>query len=83
MDGFRPTDEAFAKLKLGASSISSAFSKANLTDILFCNALEREGFSDKTATLVGDVPMVNGRLSGLMAFDCNLVRQMLRGTSHR
>ncbi|MFN2190252.1 MAG: fasciclin domain-containing protein [Candidatus Promineifilaceae bacterium] len=66
---FAPTDDAFAKLGLNADNISSAFSKADLTDILLYHALVGEVFSDKAAALAGDVSMANGQKAGLKVFD--------------
>ncbi len=62
---FAPTDDAFAKLGLDASNISSAFTKAELTDILLYHAIASEVFSDKALTLLGDVTMANGQMAGL------------------
>jgi uncharacterized surface protein with fasciclin (FAS1) repeats len=69
---FAPTDDAFAKLGLNAGNISSAFSKAALTDILLYHALEGEVNSDKALTLLGDVTMANGQQAGLKFFDGSL-----------
>ena len=69
---FAPTDDAFAKLGLNASNISSAFSKAEITDILLYHALEGEVNSDKALTLLGDVTMANGQQAGLKFFDGSL-----------
>lgn len=69
---FAPTDDAFAELGLNANNISSAFSKAEITDILLYHALEGEVNSDKALTLLGDVTMANGQLAGLKYFDGNL-----------
>jgi uncharacterized surface protein with fasciclin (FAS1) repeats len=66
---FAPTDDAFAKLGLNASNVASAFSKAELTDILLYHALSGEVNSDKALTLLGDVRMANGKLAGLKTFD--------------
>ena len=66
---FAPTDDAFAKLGLNADNIASAFSTAELTDILLYHVLGVEIFSDKALTLLGDVPMYNGKLAGLKFFD--------------
>jgi uncharacterized surface protein with fasciclin (FAS1) repeats len=65
---FAPTDDAFAKLGLNENNITSAFSKAELTDILLYHALEGEVSSDKALTLLGDVTMANGQKAGLKAF---------------
>ena len=69
---FAPTDDAFAKLGLNASNISSAFSKAEITDILLYHALEGEVNSDKALTLLGDVTMANGQQAGLKFFGGSL-----------
>jgi uncharacterized surface protein with fasciclin (FAS1) repeats len=69
---FAPTDDAFAELGLNASNISSAFSKAEITDILLYHALEGEINSDKALTLLGDVTMANGQKAGLKFFDGSL-----------
>lgn len=66
---FAPTDDAFAKLGLNENNIASAFSKAELTDILLYHALEGEVFSDKAKSLVGDVTMANGQQAGLKVFE--------------
>ncbi len=66
---FAPTDDAFAKLGLDASNVASAFSKAELTDILLYHVLEGEVNSDKALTLQGDVTMANGKLAGLKYFN--------------
>jgi uncharacterized surface protein with fasciclin (FAS1) repeats len=69
---FAPTDDAFAKLGLDASNVASAFSKADLTDILLYHALGSEVTSTKALTLLGDVTMANGKLAGLKYFDGNI-----------
>ncbi|MFN2221275.1 MAG: fasciclin domain-containing protein, partial [Candidatus Promineifilaceae bacterium] len=69
---FAPTDDAFAKLGLNADNISSAFTKAEITDILLYHALEGEVNSDKALTLLGDVTMANGAKAGLKFFDGSL-----------
>jgi transforming growth factor-beta-induced protein len=69
---FAPTDSAFADLGLNASNISSAFTKAEITDILLYHALEGEVNSDKALTLLGDVTMANGEQAGLKFFDGSL-----------
>jgi uncharacterized surface protein with fasciclin (FAS1) repeats len=66
---FAPTDDAFAKLGLDANNVTSAFSKAELTDILLYHALSGEVNSDKALALLGDVTMANGQIAGLKAFD--------------
>jgi transforming growth factor-beta-induced protein len=69
---FAPTDDAFAKLGLNADNIATAFSKAELTDILLYHVLTEEIFSDKALTLLGDVTMANGQEAGLKYFDGEL-----------
>ena len=69
---FAPTDDAFAKLGLNADNVASAFSKADLTDILLYHALDSEVTSAKALTLLGDVTMANGKVAGLKYFDGNL-----------
>jgi len=69
---FAPTDDAFAKLGLNADNVASAFSKADLTDILLYHALDSEVTSAKALTLLGDVTMANGKLAGLKYFDGSL-----------
>ena len=66
---FAPTDDAFAKLGLNAANVASAFSKAELTDILLYHVLPVEVNADKALTLQGDVAMGNGKLAGLKYFD--------------
>lgn len=66
---FAPTDGAFAKLGLNASNVASAFTKAELTDILLYHVLDSEVFSDKALALLGDVTMANGQIAGLKFFD--------------
>jgi len=66
---FAPTDDAFAKLGLNAHNITTAFSKADLTNILLYHALSGEVFSDKAAALAGDVTMANGQKAGLKVFE--------------
>jgi uncharacterized surface protein with fasciclin (FAS1) repeats len=66
---FAPTDDAFAKLGLNANNIASAFSTAELTDILLYHVLGAEVNSDKALTLLGDVTMYNGQKAGLKFFD--------------
>jgi transforming growth factor-beta-induced protein len=66
---FAPTDDAFAKLGLNAQNIASAFSTAELTDILLYHVLGAEVNSDKALTLLGDVTMYNGKLAGLKYYN--------------
>ena len=69
---FAPTDDAFAKLGLNANNVASAFSKADLTNILLYHALDSEVNSDKAKAAVGDITMANGELAGLKYFDGSL-----------
>ena len=69
---FAPTDSAFAELGLDAKNISSAFSKAEITDILLYHALEGEVSSEKALSLLGDVTVANGQKAGLKYFDGTL-----------
>ena len=69
---FAPTDDAFAKLGLNADNIASAFTKAELTDILLYHVIDGEIFSDKALTLLGDITMMNGQLAGLKFYDGNI-----------
>jgi uncharacterized surface protein with fasciclin (FAS1) repeats len=66
---FAPTDDAFAKLGLNADNIGSAFTTAELTDILLYHVLGMEVNSDKALTLQGDVTMYNGQKAGLKYFN--------------
>ncbi len=65
---FAPTDAAFAKLGLNPNNIATAFSKAELTDILLYHAIPGKINSDKALTLLGDVVMANGKKAGLKFF---------------
>jgi transforming growth factor-beta-induced protein len=65
---FAPTDAAFAKLGLNAGNIASAFTKAELTDILLYHALAGEVTSSKARALLGDITMANGQKAGLKFF---------------
>ena len=65
---FAPTDDAFAKLGLNADNIATAFTKAELTNILLYHVIDGEVFSDKALTLLGDVTMMNGQTAGLKFF---------------
>lgn len=69
---FAPTDDAFAKLDLNEDNIASAFSKAELTDILLYHVLTTDVTSAKAKTMLGDITMANGRLAGLKFFDGTL-----------
>jgi uncharacterized surface protein with fasciclin (FAS1) repeats len=66
---FAPTDAAFAKLGLNADNIASAFSKAELTNILLYHVLPVEVSSYKALTLLGDVTMGNGQTAVLKSFE--------------
>jgi len=65
---FAPTDDAFAKLGLNPNNVATAFSKAELTDILLYHALSSEVTSEKAKALAGDVTMANGQKAGLKVF---------------
>jgi transforming growth factor-beta-induced protein len=69
---FAPTDDAFAKLGLNASNVASAFTKAELQDILLYHVLEGSVTSDAAKTVLGDITMANGKLAGLKFFDGSL-----------
>jgi transforming growth factor-beta-induced protein len=69
---FAPTDDAFAKLGLNADNIASAFTKAELTDILLYHALDSEVTSAVAKTAQGDITMANGKIAGLKYFDGSL-----------
>jgi uncharacterized surface protein with fasciclin (FAS1) repeats len=69
---FAPTDDAFAKLGLNADNIASAFTKAELTDILLYHALDSEVTSAVAKTAQGDITMANSKIAGLKYFDGNL-----------
>jgi uncharacterized surface protein with fasciclin (FAS1) repeats len=69
---FAPTDDAFAKLNLNAHNIASAFTKAELTDILLYHVLAGGVTSDVAKTVLGDITMANGKLAGLKFFDGSL-----------
>ena len=69
---FAPTDDAFAKLGLDANNVASAFSKAELTDILLYHAIPASVSSAEAKTLLGDVTMANGQIAGLKYFDDSL-----------
>ncbi len=66
---FAPTDEAFAKLGLNPDNVATAFSKAELTDILLYHAISGEVTSEKAKALVGDVTMANNQKAGLKVFE--------------
>jgi uncharacterized surface protein with fasciclin (FAS1) repeats len=69
---FAPTDDAFAKLGLNENNITSAFSKAELTDILLYHAIDGAVSSEEAFALVGDITMANGQQAGLKAFEGDL-----------
>ena len=69
---FAPTDDAFAKLGLDANNITSAFSKAELTDILLYHALTSKVDAAAALGSVGDITMANGQKAGLKEFEGNL-----------
>ncbi|MDT8304690.1 MAG: fasciclin domain-containing protein [Anaerolineae bacterium] len=69
---FAPTDAAFAKLGLDASNIASAFTTAELTDILLYHVLTTPVSSADAKASVGDIVMGNGEKAGLKFFEGNL-----------
>lgn len=69
---FAPTDDAFAKLGLDETNIASAFSKADLTDILLYHVLTTPVSSTEAKASQGDIVMGNGKLAGLKYFDGNI-----------
>jgi uncharacterized surface protein with fasciclin (FAS1) repeats len=69
---FAPTNDAFAKLGLDASNIGSAFSKAELTDILLYHVLKANVSSAEAKANQGDITMANGKIAGLKYFDGSL-----------
>jgi transforming growth factor-beta-induced protein len=69
---FAPTDDAFAKLGLNPHNVASAFTEAELTDILLYHVLEGGVTSEQAKTLLGDVKMFNGKLAGLKFYDGSL-----------
>jgi uncharacterized surface protein with fasciclin (FAS1) repeats len=69
---FAPTDDAFAKLGLDASNVGSAFSKAELTDILLYHVLTAPVSSEEAKASQGDIVMGNGKIAGLKYFDGSL-----------
>jgi len=69
---FAPTDAAFAKLDLNADNIASAFTKAELTDILLYHALPAKVSSAEAKAAVGDITMANGDIAGLKYFEGDL-----------
>ena len=69
---FAPTDDAFAKLDLNEDNIASAFSKAELQDILLYHVLEGSVSSAEAKAAVGDITMANGKLAGLKVYEGDL-----------
>jgi transforming growth factor-beta-induced protein len=69
---FAPTDAAFAKLGLNASNIASAFTTAELTDILLYHVLTTPVSSAQARASVGDIVMGNGQKAGLKYFEGSL-----------
>ena len=69
---FAPTDDAFAKLDLDAQNIGSAFSKAELTDILLYHVLPVRVSSVEAKASQGDITMANGAIAGLKFYDGSL-----------
>lgn len=69
---FAPTDAAFAKLGLNASNIASAFTAAELTDILLYHVLTTPVSSAQAKASVGDIVMGNGQRAGLKYFEGSL-----------
>jgi uncharacterized surface protein with fasciclin (FAS1) repeats len=66
---FAPTDGAFAKLGLNPHNVASAFTSAELTDILLYHVLPASVTADEAKASVGDITMYNGKLAGLKVFD--------------
>ena len=54
------------------TSIGSAFSKAELTDILLYHVLDSAVTADEAKASTGDIVMANGKLAGLKYFDGDL-----------
>lgn len=69
---FAPTDAAFAKLGLDETNIASAFTKAELTDILLYHVLTSAVSSEKAKANQGDIVMGNGKIAGLKYFKGSL-----------
>ena len=69
---FAPTDDAFAKLGLDETNIASAFTKAELTDILLYHVLTAPVSSEEAKASLGDITMGNGQIAGLKYFDGSL-----------
>jgi uncharacterized surface protein with fasciclin (FAS1) repeats len=69
---FAPTDDAFAKLDLNADNIASAFTKAELTDILLYHVLTSVVTKEEALTLLGDVTMASGAKAGLKVYEGDL-----------
>lgn len=69
---FAPTDAAFAKLGLNADNVASAFTTAELTNILLYHVLTAPVSSTEAKASVGDIVMGNGQKAGLKFFDGSL-----------
>jgi uncharacterized surface protein with fasciclin (FAS1) repeats len=69
---FAPTDDAFAKLGLNPDNVASAFTEAELTDILLYHVLPASVTAEEAKALVGDVTMYNDKLAGLKVFEGDL-----------
>jgi len=69
---FAPTDAAFAKLGLNAGNVASAFTKAELTDILLYHVLTSKVDAAQAKTMQGDITMANGSIAGLKVFEGDL-----------
>jgi transforming growth factor-beta-induced protein len=69
---FAPTDAAFAKLGLNAGNIASAFTTAELTDILLYHVLTTPVSSFEAKASTGDIVMGNGQKAGLKVFQGDL-----------
>lgn len=69
---FAPTDDAFAKLGLDADNVGSAFTKAELTDILLYHALAANVSSEEAKANQGDTVMANNQKAGIKWFDGSL-----------
>lgn len=69
---FAPTDDAFAKLGLNESNVATAFTKAELTDILLYHVLTTPVSSFEAKANQGNITMANGEIAGLKYFDGSL-----------
>jgi uncharacterized surface protein with fasciclin (FAS1) repeats len=69
---FAPTDDAFAKLGLDASTVASAFSEDELANILLYHVLPGNVSSAEAKANQGNVVMANGELAGIKYFDGSL-----------